>query len=182
MHPPHPHQPGLFLPSWWNVRKKATVATLCTLWCGLPFPAFTIARTVTRAFTFNSFTTHGQLNVNYVHHVHCTSAPWRLSCCALSLASSNVLYCVIKCPCVFFTGKSPTAKSNVFCAVECLSVAPNVVMCRKKSFCAVKCYLHAIKCLSWTPNVLLRRQMSKLVVQCPPAPPNVSDSISGASG
>ena len=29
---PHPHQPGLFLPSWLNVRQKAAVATLCTLW------------------------------------------------------------------------------------------------------------------------------------------------------
>ncbi len=29
---PHPHQPGLILPSWWNVRQKAAVATLCTLW------------------------------------------------------------------------------------------------------------------------------------------------------
>ncbi len=31
MHP-HPHQPGLILPSRWNVRQKAAVATLCTLW------------------------------------------------------------------------------------------------------------------------------------------------------
>ncbi len=30
MHP-HPHQPGLILPSLWNVRQKAAVATLCTL-------------------------------------------------------------------------------------------------------------------------------------------------------
>ncbi len=29
---PHPHQPGASLPSWWNVRQKAAVATLCTLW------------------------------------------------------------------------------------------------------------------------------------------------------
>jgi hypothetical protein len=29
---PHPHQPGLILPSWWNVRQKAAVTTLCTLW------------------------------------------------------------------------------------------------------------------------------------------------------
>ncbi len=29
---PHPHQRGLILPSWWNVRQKAAVATLCTLW------------------------------------------------------------------------------------------------------------------------------------------------------
>ncbi len=29
---PHPHQPGLILPSWLNVRQKAAVATLCTLW------------------------------------------------------------------------------------------------------------------------------------------------------
>ncbi len=29
---PHPHQPGLILPSWWNVRQKAAFATLCTLW------------------------------------------------------------------------------------------------------------------------------------------------------
>jgi hypothetical protein len=28
---PHPHQPGLILPSWLNVRQKAAVATLCTL-------------------------------------------------------------------------------------------------------------------------------------------------------
>jgi hypothetical protein len=28
---PHPHQPGLILPSGWNVRQKAAVATLCTL-------------------------------------------------------------------------------------------------------------------------------------------------------
>ncbi len=27
----HPYQPGLILPSWWNVRQKAAVATLCTL-------------------------------------------------------------------------------------------------------------------------------------------------------
>ena len=26
------HQPGLILPSWWNVRQKAAVTTLCTLW------------------------------------------------------------------------------------------------------------------------------------------------------
>ncbi len=31
MHP-HPHQPGLILPSWWNVRQTAAVTTLCTLW------------------------------------------------------------------------------------------------------------------------------------------------------
>jgi hypothetical protein len=30
--PPHPHQPGLILPSSLNVRQKAAVATLCTLW------------------------------------------------------------------------------------------------------------------------------------------------------
>ncbi len=29
---PHPHQPGQILPSSLNVRQKATVATLCTLW------------------------------------------------------------------------------------------------------------------------------------------------------
>ncbi len=29
----HPHQPGLILPSWWNVGQKAAVATLCVL-CG----------------------------------------------------------------------------------------------------------------------------------------------------
>ncbi len=28
---PHPHQPGLIFPSWWNVRQKAAAATLCTL-------------------------------------------------------------------------------------------------------------------------------------------------------
>ncbi len=31
---PHPHQPGITFPSWWNVRQKAAVATLCVL-CGL---------------------------------------------------------------------------------------------------------------------------------------------------
>ncbi len=31
---PHPHQPGLILPSSLNVRQKAAVATLCTLWLG----------------------------------------------------------------------------------------------------------------------------------------------------
>jgi hypothetical protein len=31
--PPHSHQPGLILPSCWNVRQKAAVATLCVL-CG----------------------------------------------------------------------------------------------------------------------------------------------------
>ncbi len=31
---PHPYQPGLILPSWWTVRQKAAVATLCTLWLG----------------------------------------------------------------------------------------------------------------------------------------------------
>ncbi len=31
---PHPHQPGLILPSSLNVRQKAAVATLCTLWGG----------------------------------------------------------------------------------------------------------------------------------------------------
>ncbi len=29
---PHPHQPGLILPSSLNVRQKAAVATLCILW------------------------------------------------------------------------------------------------------------------------------------------------------
>jgi hypothetical protein len=29
---PHPHQPGPILPSSLNVRQKAAVATLCTLW------------------------------------------------------------------------------------------------------------------------------------------------------
>jgi hypothetical protein len=29
---PHPHRPGLILPSSLNVRQKAAVATLCTLW------------------------------------------------------------------------------------------------------------------------------------------------------
>ncbi len=32
---PHPHQPGQILPSSLNVRQKAAVATLCTLWVGL---------------------------------------------------------------------------------------------------------------------------------------------------
>jgi hypothetical protein len=32
--PPPPYQPGLILPSPLNVRQKAAVATLCTLWCG----------------------------------------------------------------------------------------------------------------------------------------------------
>ncbi len=31
---PHPYQPGLILPSWLNVRQKAAVANLCTLWLG----------------------------------------------------------------------------------------------------------------------------------------------------
>ncbi len=34
---PTPHQPGLISPSWLNVRQKAAVATLCTLWCSLPW-------------------------------------------------------------------------------------------------------------------------------------------------
>jgi hypothetical protein len=29
---PHPHQHGLFFPSWWNIRLKAAVATLYVLW------------------------------------------------------------------------------------------------------------------------------------------------------
>jgi hypothetical protein len=29
---PHPHQARLILPSWLNVRQKADVTTLCTLW------------------------------------------------------------------------------------------------------------------------------------------------------
>ncbi len=29
---PHPHQPRQILPSWLNVRQKADVTTLCTLW------------------------------------------------------------------------------------------------------------------------------------------------------
>ncbi len=29
---PHPYQPRLLLPSWWNVRQNTAVATLCTLW------------------------------------------------------------------------------------------------------------------------------------------------------
>jgi hypothetical protein len=29
---PHPHQPGLILPSSLNIRQKAAVSTLCTLW------------------------------------------------------------------------------------------------------------------------------------------------------
>ncbi len=33
---PHPHQPKLILPSWLNVRQKAAVSTLCTLWDLLP--------------------------------------------------------------------------------------------------------------------------------------------------
>ncbi len=32
---PHPHQPGQILPSSLNVRQKAAVATLCTLWFDL---------------------------------------------------------------------------------------------------------------------------------------------------
>ncbi len=39
---PHPHQPGIILPSWLNVRQKAAVATLYTLWsapCGLRPPS-----------------------------------------------------------------------------------------------------------------------------------------------
>ncbi len=31
---PHPHQPELIFPSWWKVRQKSTVATLCVL-CGI---------------------------------------------------------------------------------------------------------------------------------------------------
>ncbi len=30
---PHPHLPWLLLPSWWNVRQKVAIATLCVL-CG----------------------------------------------------------------------------------------------------------------------------------------------------
>ncbi len=30
---PYPHQPGLIFPSWWNLRQKSAVATLCVL-CG----------------------------------------------------------------------------------------------------------------------------------------------------
>ncbi len=33
VHPP-PSPARLILPSWWNVRQKADVTTLCTLWCG----------------------------------------------------------------------------------------------------------------------------------------------------
>jgi hypothetical protein len=36
---PHPHQPGLILPSL-NIRQKAAVATLCTLWSCQSFPEF----------------------------------------------------------------------------------------------------------------------------------------------
>ncbi len=28
---PHPHQPGLIFPSWWNIRQKSAIATLCVL-------------------------------------------------------------------------------------------------------------------------------------------------------
>jgi hypothetical protein len=35
---PHPYQPGLILPSSLNVRQKAAVATLCTLWLKSPLP------------------------------------------------------------------------------------------------------------------------------------------------
>jgi hypothetical protein len=38
---PHPHQPGLFLPSWWNVRQKAAAATLCTLCSALSAGEYT---------------------------------------------------------------------------------------------------------------------------------------------
>ncbi len=31
---PHPQEPGLILPSWWNVHQKTAVTTLCTLWVG----------------------------------------------------------------------------------------------------------------------------------------------------
>ncbi len=37
MHP-HPHQAGLILPSWWNVRQEVSHATLCTLWPPPPAP------------------------------------------------------------------------------------------------------------------------------------------------
>ncbi len=30
---PHPHQPGLIFPSWWHVRQKSAIATVCVL-CG----------------------------------------------------------------------------------------------------------------------------------------------------
>ncbi len=30
---PHPHQPRLIFPSWWDVRQKSAIATLCVL-CG----------------------------------------------------------------------------------------------------------------------------------------------------
>jgi hypothetical protein len=34
LHPTlHPHQPGLIFPSWWNIRHKSAIATLCSL-CG----------------------------------------------------------------------------------------------------------------------------------------------------
>ncbi len=41
---PHPYQPGLILPSWWNVRQKADVTTLCTLWSGGPIPTRVISK------------------------------------------------------------------------------------------------------------------------------------------
>jgi hypothetical protein len=34
--PPPPYQPRSILPSWWNVRQKSAVTTLCTLWSKIP--------------------------------------------------------------------------------------------------------------------------------------------------
>ncbi len=34
--PPYPNQTGLIFPSWWKVRQKEAIATLCTLWFQLP--------------------------------------------------------------------------------------------------------------------------------------------------
>jgi hypothetical protein len=37
--PPSPHQAGLIFPSWWHVRQKVAIATLCVL-CGQRNPSF----------------------------------------------------------------------------------------------------------------------------------------------
>ncbi len=37
---PHPHQPGLIFPSWWIVRQKAAIATLCVPLCAASYSMF----------------------------------------------------------------------------------------------------------------------------------------------
>ncbi len=132
MHPPPSPQPGLILPSWLNVRQKAAVATLCTLWNTLYSTHYSTHYTVYLycrsnnlfllkiAFLLIWSCKPMENNGKKSHYNHCKKCAksqmkylgkWGLSCVNPSFAKKGalrVLCCLILCCNAFYgcdTGK-----------------------------------------------------------------------------